>query len=397
MPLRWAGILICLLVSVSMARAQGDVMLLRIGTDSVSKGEFEYYFKHSLAESSQDFLPSFIEYKAKSLYAKDLGLDTLSNFVAQKLYYIQALKAFKNITPIEQKQVDVGDWIKIRHITTPMGQHVTKREQLSVKNYMDSIYSVLKKDTDVKNKIGEAFWFPKKYLLSEWLKVLNDLGKEEVSIPFYSPLGVHIVYWEDEKKVRMISDDLDSCISDLDYRISEINDALLVRSLTARYQCSYTEGDLEIFFSKNKSAYVWDFPHYKGAVFHCKTKKKAKAIKKYLKQYDMYLWKEMLDKLEPSFWESYKMEYGLFQIGKNKYVDKLVFKCGEFEPLENYPYTIVVGKKLRGPMSYQDIREKVVEDYLQAQEKRLIDVVKQKYKVEINEEVLKTVNNSRSN
>ena len=113
-----------------------------------------------------------------------------------------------------------------------------------------------------------------------------------------------------------------------------------------------------------------------------------------MKRYDYFLWEEALNGLNSVYADSYQMEYGLFQIGKNKYVDKLIYKCGSFEPLSDYPYTFVMGKKLKVPDSYKDVRDKVVKDYLDYQDRRWNDVVNHKYKVEINEEVLKTVNNS---
>ena len=41
------------------------------------------------------------------------------------------------------------------------------------------------------------------------------------------------------------------------------------------------------------------------------------------------------------------MEVGLFQIGKNAYVDKLAFKCGSLPKEKKYPYICVFGKKLK--------------------------------------------------
>jgi peptidyl-prolyl cis-trans isomerase SurA len=151
---------------------------------------------------------------------------------------------------------------------------------------------------------------------------------------------------------------------------------------------------LEHFFIDHRKDYQWDYPHYQGAVFHCKNKKTAKAIKKHLKRYDYSLWEEALNELNPVYAESYQMEYGLFQIGKNEYVDKLIFKCGSYESLSDYPYTFVMGKKLKAPESYNDVRDRVLKGYLESQENLWVDALKHKYKVELNEEVLKTVNNS---
>ena len=91
MPRGLLGILIFLLVSVSVARAQGDIVLLRIGDTQVYKSEFEYYFNRSNCNTSQEFLEEFVTYKAKALYAKELGLDTFPDFIAQRMYYLQVL------------------------------------------------------------------------------------------------------------------------------------------------------------------------------------------------------------------------------------------------------------------------------------------------------------------
>ena len=66
--------------------------------------------------------------------------------------------------------------------------------------------------------------------------------------------------------------------------------------------------------------------------------------------------------------------------------------------LNGLPYTFVMGKKLKkGPESYEDVREAVVKDYLTVYEDAWLKDLKRKYKVEINQEVLKTVNNNGSN
>lgn len=401
MPRGLLGVLIFLLVSVSVARAQGDIVLMRIGETQVSKSEFEYYFNRSNCNLPQEFLEDFIAYKAKALYAKDLGLDTFPDFVAQRMYYLQTLDglAGKN-NPIEYRSSTEGEeWLELWHITCPLEQHASKTDESKVKAYMDSVSSELKENVVSEGKIGKTLWIPWHFLLPEWDKVLAGLPQGEISKPFYSPIGMHIVCWKDKiiggsslnKKVDSEE------VPVHDHKVREIEDALLVMALSMNREISYSESDLEEFFNDYRKDYRWDYPHYRGAVFHCKNKKTAKAIKKHLKQYDHFSWEGALNGLNSVYAESYQMEYGLFQIGKNKYVDKLIFKCGSFEPLSEYPYTFVMGKKLKAPDSYNDVREKVVKDYLDFQERSWNDVIKHKYKVEINEEVLKTVNNSRNN
>ena len=53
--------------------------------------------------------------------------------------------------------------------------------------------------------------------------------------------------------------------------------------------------------------------------------------------------------------EKIKVEQGIFADGDNKYIDKLVVKKGDFEPLMSYPFTVVVGKKQKGPDDYREV------------------------------------------
>lgn len=392
MPRRSLGILIFLLVSVLMSRAQGDIVFLKIGDDAVTKAEFEYYFNRSPVDDVQEYLPAFVDYKLKVLYAREIGLDTLSDFLTQREYYQKALETHGEGV---KRSGRTREWIRLKHVTKWLKQQVGKAEEQQAKASLDSLYAAWRKDGIVGESTGEFLWLPKHYLLAEWIRELDKLDENELSAPFSSPLGWHIVWWEAKGHIaqpegagmRHVSPEM------LALRKKEVDEALLVATLARLDASAYTEKELETFFAEHYEKYDWELPHYQGAVFHCKDKKAAKAIKKALKRCDFHSWKEAVkSKLDVS----YKMEYGLFRIGKNKYVDKLVFKCGGFEPLADYPYTFVMGKKLKGPESYQDVRDKVVDDYLKVQEKRRNDVLKQKYKVEIKEEVLKTVNNSRN-
>lgn len=398
MPRGLLGILIFLLVSVSVARAQGDIVLLRIGDTQVYKSEFEYYFNRSNCNTSQEFLEDFLVYKAKTLYAKELGLDTFPDFINQKMYYLQSLEGLLGKKdPVGCQSSAAGEeWMELWHVTCPLEQHVPKADEIKAKSFMDSISSVLKDNVVGEGKIGKTLWIPRHLLLPEWDKALAGLTQGEISKPFYSPIGLHIVCWKDKRiDEKPLEKEMDSEeVSAFNYKVKEVEDALLVMALSMNRSVSYSEEELEEFFIRYREGYQWDYPHYRGAVFHCKNKKTAKAIKKHLKRYDFSSWEEALNGLNFVYAESYRMEYGLFQIGKNKYVDKLIFKCGSFEPLSDYPYTFVMGKKLKVPDSYKDVRDKVVKDYLDYQDRHWNNVVKHKYKVEINEEVLKTVNNS---
>lgn len=397
MPCRLSGVLIFLLVSVLMSRAQGDIVLMQIGDESVSKGEFEYYWHRSPIDNLQEYLPIFIDYKRKVLYAKELGLDTLPDFSNQRTYYVKVLDTNDSLRndPNSQRQQTETEWLKLGYVTQNLMQRASRSEEQKAKTYLDSLYVALKVKEGTNRAIGKSLWIPKRFLIEEWTSVLERLDKNEISCPFSSPLGMHIVWWEAKEQRIGFNSSEKTTVTDEDrlLKIQEIEDALLVATLQLNNGVSFTENDLEFFFDKHRSEYAWELPHYKGAVFHCRNKKKAKEIKKLLKRRDFCDWKGILHEMKVDC----KVEHGLFQIGMNQYVDKLVFKCGGFEPLEDYPYVFVMGKKMKVPASYLDIREKVLEDYLQWKDKSRKHVLEQKYKVEIKEEVLKTVNNSRNN
>ncbi len=89
-----------------------------------------------------------------------------------------------------------------------------------------------------------------------------------------------------------------------------------------------------------------------------------------------------------------KATFGLFQIGSNPAIDKIIFKQGTFLPSSDFPFVAVIGKKLKkGPESYRDVLAQVESDYDVALRKKIVEQCTKKYKVEINQEVLKTVNN----
>ncbi len=180
--------------------------------------------------------------------------------------------------------------------------------------------------------------------------------------------------------------------------MQEYRDGILLFDISNRTvwdKASKDEKGLATFFDENKSNYSWDSPRFKGVIVHCKDKKVAKDVKKLTKKNPEEEWLTVIRKtLNNDSISVVKIEKGLFAKGENKYVDKLKFKSGNFEPLKDYPVTIFIGKKLKkGPESYKDVRGPVTADYQNYLEANWIKELRDKYKVEINQEVLKTVNN----
>lgn len=391
MPRRLLGVFILLLVSVSVMQAQGDAVLFTVGSEPVSVSEFEYRLGRSLDKRGHVLLQTWARLKQKVQWARELGLDTLTAYRQQKESYHHRLLAEGRAAQKDNRHSSGKEWVSLQHVTFPLMQRADKREVREAQNKMDSLYQAL--TSGKKIALETLPWIQTRHLLNEWQSQLANLKRGECSRPFLSPMGVHIIMWTDKRMESQLPET--NLANDDTFRQKEMEEALLLVHLEDYLErtLSVTEADLKEYFSRHREDYGWGTPHYRGAVIHCRNKQDAKRIKKYLKKYPQELWEDAWRRMPEEVSQGCLMEVGLFAIGSNPYVDKLAFKCGTFEPLADYPYTWVMGKKLKkGPTNYTDVRQPLEKDCRIARKEAEIEAFVQKYRVEINEEVLKTVN-----
>ena len=388
LPRRLLGVYLLLLVSISKMWAQGEVVLLTVGSEKVSRSEVEYHFSRSLEKCADVFTETYGRFKQKVLYAKELGLDTLSEHIRRKtvLSEVMTSRGQKN------EAVRTGkEWVKLVHVTYPLKQSATKVEQQRGKAYMDSLYLSLKGNSNL--QMEEIPWMQTRYLLNEWKAALKNLAPNEWSQPFLSPQGIHIVAWKEKTYEQPLQET--NLASFEEYRLKALEEGLLVAALDEALQQRLvcTEQDLERYFKMHYANYGGGTPHFRGAIISCQNKKEEKVIKKFLKKIPEALWKDAASRLEKEQAVKCRIEYGMFAIGINPFVDKLVFKCGDFQSSPDYPHVWVMGKRMKkGPENYRDVQSKVAEDCLEAKKKAETESFVQKYVIEINKEVLKTVN-----
>lgn len=434
----------------SFAAERSDI-LLRIGGQTVAKQEFEFYCKHSLAgkcqtESVNEAFDDFLFRKLKAADMRQSGCDTLPAF--RQYCKVMRGELLKNVLLDKEQEERIcrdlyrqsverlskSGWVKIEQITILLSQHAPKADERAARNRMDSIYAKLKSGADFTSFSCQpegGTWIPVVELLQEFADRLASLSKNEFSEPFFSPLGVHIIRLTDTKPCisyeearpyllaymerlgadhpalkhdlftqwregALHNDAIRLCMTDAeDKLLASFWDKLHSSSLPREA----TPQELEQFFLQNKKHYTWEFPHFRGAVIQCANKKTASRIKKYLKKQPFAQWEESFRNLvKADSTMNATMEVGLFQIGKNAYVDKLAFKCGSLPKEKKYPYICVIGKKLKkGPEEYSDVREEVEIDYRREQERGLLTSLMQHFGVEIEQDVLKTVNCCGSN
>ena len=346
-----------------------------------------------------------------------------------------------------------GGMTKPAHILVMVKQKADEAQQKAAKERIDSIYNALqngadfaelaKKCSDDKGTAangGELQWIAKGMTLKEFEDAAWALEKGQMSKPVLSPAGWHIILLKDKGnffdydsqradivryieqrglREKIIDNKLDSIgkaqnttaekvleakrleleanDSDLRNLIKEYYDGLLLYEISNRTvweKAAADEAGLVAYFKKNKKNYKWDAPRFKGIAYHVKDQADVKAVKDAVKGLPFDQW---ADKLRKTFNNDsilrIRVEKGIFKQGDNALVDREVFGVDTIaKGLKDYPIDAVYGQKLKAPKEMTGDKAQVLADYQDALEKEGVEGLRRKYAVEIDEEVLKTVN-----
>lgn len=428
---RIAWLFLCLLMGLkfSVSYAEDRRVLFRIDGEETSVEEFEHYYTQVYAVSRvsvERFLPHFLYYKLKVADAKRQSWDTITDFRLQcGALQNEILKSEER--GMSQKQDTLLNWVRFRQISFLLPQHASSEQERVARQRIDSVYMALK-DGIPFEKLAQSYvkallpspyldgeWIPERCLIKEFAGQLSTLKKGNYSAPFFSPLGIHIVYLLDRRQgvyssgatanmaVQKVANSVptertDSLLNKTRMELCQVADGLLAAYWDKRHggtkSGNISDKELQDYFESHKNDYAWDLPHFKGGVIHCLNKKVASKLKKRLKKCPLNKWNEEISAFsqENPEWKVV-VETGLFQIGTNPYVDKLAFKCGHFTPRTDLPYAFVLGKRLKkGPEDFQDVRNEVQRDYRLWTERAQMEELKRGFRIEINQDILKTVN-----
>lgn len=154
-----------------------------------------------------------------------------------------------------------------------------------------------------------------------------------------------------------------------------------------------SEQQLQAYFEKHRARYRWEHPRYKGVVLHGTGKRLVRQARKFLRKLPKEEWPEAVRTVFAPEASGIKAEAGTFEPGDNAYVDDLVFRQAKSVPLPSHPFTAVVGKKQEGPESYHEVYSRLADDFRHDAQMQRMARLYARSKVEINQEVLKTVNN----
>ena len=472
--MKFKSLLAAMLIVASSAGAQtADPVVMTINGNPVLRSEFEYSYNKNNSEtvvdkkSVADYVPLFVNYKLKVLAAEAAGIDTTSAFRKEFLSYRdqQVRPSFINDDDVEaearkiyketQTRIDSnGGLVRPSHILLMLKQNATQAEQDAAKLRADSIYTALVKGADFADlarrlsddkgsasRGGDVSWVQKGQTVKEFEDVVFAMKKGELSKPFLSPFGYHIVKLMDKQNFfpydtlradirrfidqrglrdHIVSQKLDSLAkaaqpattvqSLLDKRademaakdpalrnlIREYHDGLLLYEISNRLvwdKAAKDEAGLAAFFKKNRKRYAWTEPRFKGIAYNCKDAADVEAVKRSIKKVDFDDWAETLRKQFNDSTLRIKVVKGIFKKGDNALVDREIFQVDTtYTAPKGYEHTAVFGKKLKAPKTYDDVRELVVADYQEYLEKQWIADLRKQYPVVLNEEALATVN-----
>lgn len=159
-------------------------------------------------------------------------------------------------------------------------------------------------------------------------------------------------------------------------------------------RASNDEQALAKYYKKNKKKYSWTAPRFKGIAYRCKEAADVSKVKAVLKKVDYKQWNELLAaEFNKDGVLRIKAEKGIFKQGDNPIVDKYSFNASADVPeVADYKYEATYGKMLKKPENYEDVKSLVVADYQEELDKYWLADLRKKYPVEIDSQVLSTVN-----
>ncbi len=487
--------LFAFLCGISFFSVAQETNVLTVDDRAFCLSELEWLYRHSdQTEDFQLFPESVIRAQLKVQDAIREGLDTTAAYQREMAAYKRDL-LFHRMTAEKVAYHEAGrkEKIRILQVIKPLPQTLTRAAVAQAEQMMRSLHQMLteiqgedafRKAADSCSVLCTEEWVHRLDFPRDMEQRIFSLDIQEISPPFFSPWGIHIVQvldkqeeetdpwetaseasflrqWREDQVEKLkkrhsftleeegihelflngytsrelfsykgcsytgtgfsdfqahapyslrrqlelfidhtlLSVEATELMSgDMEYRMAVLNhsDSLLIRAITAKKLTPLLEDQaaLQAYFEAHRSRYKWELPRFRGVVLHTPTKKMTREVKKFLKKIPEREWEEAITlTFDGERAPRVCFEQGEYAIGQNPYVDKLLFKQGSFSPVKEYPFTTLIGKKVSGPADWREIQERVVKEYAEELEIKWLKELCKKSVVEINEEVLKTVNN----
>ena len=366
--------------AITAGAQTSDPVVMTINGQNVTRSEFEYSYNKNNGDeviektTVEQYVPLFVNYKLKVAAALDARLDTLTSFKQEFAKYrdqqvrptIVTSEDVENearkIYDDRQKMIGDKGLIRPAHILIRLAQKASSAAQDSAKARIDSIYACLRSGADFADlatrlsqdpgsakRGGLLPWICTGQTLKEFEDVAFSLNKGEMSKPFLSPVGYHIVKMTDRKQLEPYDSLRANIITFIEKR--NLRDAIAQRKVS------------EMVKSSNGQLTAAEI-----------MQQRADSLAK-VDETMKYLIQEYHDGLL------------LFEVSNREVWEKAAAdSVGQMKWYKKYR------KKRYGKKKYEEVKAAVTADWQDELEKRWVAALRKRYDVVIYDEVLKTVN-----
>ena len=427
--------------------AQDDPVVMTVNGTKVLRSEFErallcnHRQQHFSKSEMQVFAAAYADYRILVEEARMLRLDTLSTY-RQQVNPMDLDEAQRRYDCWKQQVADKGGLVRPSHILVALEQKATKAEQQRAKQRVDSLYRALGEGADFADLAqrfsdekataqqgGRCPWVMRGQLLQEVEDRLFSMEKGQITPPFLSPQGWHIVKLTDKcsflpydqlvawlaetsrlQKLRTAWNKVHGihalCNAQETEEVSASAGSLpsmenpcppdeeLAYEVERRmvWQKPLDEAEMLHYFETHRKNYQWEEPRFKGIAFRAASKKVAKKVKKSLKGVPFHQWRSLLQSAFTTD-EVEVVAQAIFAAGDNAIVDKEVFgRDSAPQAAANKPICAVFGKRLKAPDAVDAVRYTVEADLREEIRRKWMESLRKKYSVWIDEKILQTVN-----
>lgn len=150
---------------------------------------------------------------------------------------------------------------------------------------------------------------------------------------------------------------------------------------------------LEQTFNQNSEKYKWSNPKFDGYVVHARNQEILDKVAQVIKDNKsnsiniVSLLKDEFNKDDNQI----IIEKGLWQKGDNQFVDNVLYKVPVRTDKISYPVFLIEGETVQQPRNYEDVKGQVVADYQLILESKWLNLLREKYNIVINEDVLSSI------
>ncbi len=482
---------LCLILFLFIVSLNGwsepSVLLMKINGKPISVADYLFYAQAVRSFPDRELFNRFVEFKLTVEYAKELMLDTTADFRrAEELILRKCLTNYLIRTYGIAEDPDKVNSPSIIQLLKPIPQQFDNRSEEETISLFAHLYEELGKGfPDYYPEPGfiqghaiqvDTFYYDgyENFFIEEVTEVIRSLNEKEISRPFRTALGWHILIrrentatyslieqrssWypileelkgkhnfqqnlplpeQSGKKGILFSlghrnytiDEFEQFVlrriggiqklyeefihkSVLDYEkefvllydtgfVRKYNfemESLLYEMVAVQNEKTWNKVDQQTFFNyyrnKKRKEQLQEVI-FEGAVVHTVTRSLFKHIKRRMKKLPATQWKKAIEEeFNREGIKVVEIEQGEFRRGDNPFVDNRIFKLEDAVAFKNFSYTQVVGKKKKYTGSYlEGIPESVEKEYMKFLKSEWNTQLMDKFGLEIDEEVLKTVNN----